>query len=81
MHVLIVERNLRYAAALSAGLKAETIQAEIAESGEDALYLLRDYEFDLVLLNLLLSDMGCHSLIKQIRTTSIIALSAFHRHA
>lgn len=80
MRVLLVEGNSRHAAATSADLNAETIRVEIAESGDDALYLMRDYEYDLVLLNLLLPDMDGSALISSIRSakieTPIIALSA-----
>ena len=80
MRVLLVENNLRYAAAVSADLKAEMIRTDLAESGDEALYLMRDFDFDLVLLNLVLPDMDGSSLIRQIRTakhdTPIIALSS-----
>ena len=79
MRVLLVESNLRYAASISADLKSETIRTDLAESGDEALYLMRDFQFDLVLLNLTLPDMDGSSLIRQIRTakhdTPIIALS------
>ena len=80
MRVLLVDGNLRYAAAISADLKAESIRVDIAESGDDALYLMRDYEFELVLLDLLLPDIDGTALIGRIRSTKhetpIIALSA-----
>ena len=80
MRVLLVESNSRVAAAISADLKNETFQVDIAESGVDALYVMRDYEFDLVLLNLLLPEMDGNALISRIRLakdkTPIIALSA-----
>ncbi len=80
MRVLVVEQNKRHAAAVSADLKAEAIRVELVESGEDALYLMRDFEFDLVLLNLQLPDMDGGSLISRIRAakhaTPILALSA-----
>ena len=80
MRVLLVEGNLRYAAAIVADLKADAIRVELAESGEDALYVMRDYEFDLVLINLQLPDMDGSSLISRIRLarhhTPVIALSA-----
>ena len=80
MRVLLVEHNFRLATAVSADLKAEAVKVDIAESGDEALYLMRDYEFDLVLLNLLLPDMDGTALIGRIRSakheTPIIALSA-----
>ena len=80
MRVLLVEANSRHAAAISADLKAEAVRVDIAEGEDDAVYLMRDYEFDLVLLNLLLPDMDGSALISRIRSakheTPIIALSA-----
>ena len=80
MRVLLVESNVRSAAAIAADLKADAIRVEIAESGDDALYIMRDYQFDLVLLNQRLPDMDGATLISRIRAakydTPIIALSA-----
>ena len=80
MRVLLVEGDIQYGTTLAAKLKAEAVRFDIAESGEDALYLMRDYEFDLVLLNMLLPDMDGTSLISRIRLakdeTPIIATSA-----
>ena len=80
MRVLLVESNIRHAATLAADLKADAIRVEIAETGDDALYIMRDYQFDLVLLNQRLSDMDGATLISRIRSakhdTPIIALSA-----
>ena len=80
MRVLLVEGNSRHAAAIFADLKTDTIRADIAETGEDALYFMRNHEFDLVLINLVLPDMDGTTLISRIRSakhnTPIIALSA-----
>ena len=81
MRVLLVEGNSRrHSNGISAALKDEGIQVECTGSGDDALYLLRDFQFDLVLLNLLLPDMDGAMLIRRIRSakheTPIIALAA-----
>ena len=80
MRVLLVEGNSRHAAAIFADLKTDAIRADIAETGEDALYFMRNHEFDLVLINLVLPDMDGTALISRIRSakhnTPIIALSA-----
>lgn len=80
MRVLLVENNSRQVAALLADLKTDTIRADVAETGEDALYFMRNCDYDLVLINLLLPDMDGTLLIKRIRSakyeTPIIALSA-----
>ncbi|RYE97254.1 MAG: response regulator, partial [Oxalobacteraceae bacterium] len=69
MRVLLVENNVRYAAAITADLNADAIRVEVAGSGEDALYIMRDYEFDLVLLNQRLPDMEGATLISRIRAS------------
>lgn len=80
MRVLLVESNVRHGTAIGAALKAEAVRVDIADCGDDALYLMRHYDFDLVLLNMLLPDMGGTSLISRIRLakheTPIIAISA-----
>ena len=80
MRVLLVETNGQSSIGIGADLMAKGIKVERAESGDDTLYLLRDFEFDLVLLNLVLPDMDGNALISRIRSakydTPIIALSA-----
>ena len=52
----------------------------MAENAQDALHFLRDFDFDLVLINLALPDMDGSTLISRIRAakheTPIIAVSA-----
>ena len=79
MRVLLVENHARYVKALGATLKTDGISVELASTGEDALDLLRHYEFDLVLLSLFMPDMEGSTLIARIRSagheTPILALS------
>lgn len=76
----MVENNVRHAAAITADLNADGIKVEVAGNGEDAFYVMRDYEFDLVLLNQRLPDIDGNTLISRIRSakyhTPIIALAA-----
>ena len=80
MRVLLVESNVRHAAAITGDLQVDAIRVELAGNGDYALHLMRNYEFDLVLLNQRLSDMDGSALISRIRLakhhTPIIALAA-----
>jgi two-component system, cell cycle response regulator CtrA len=67
MRALLVESDSAAAKALSAFLKAEGVVLEVTDTGQDALDLLRHYEFDLVLLNLSLPDMDGSTLITRMR--------------
>ncbi len=79
MRTLLVEGHAGHASALSAYLKAEGLVVEVTATGEDALDLLRHYEFDVVLLNLVLPDMDGSTLATRIRAagrhTPILALA------
>ena len=80
MRVLLVDDCGRHVKALGAGLKTEGIVVELANTGQDAIDLLRHYEFDLLLLNLALPDMEGSILIGRIRSaghqTPILALTS-----
>jgi two-component system cell cycle response regulator CtrA len=64
---------------LDAHFIAQGIAAERTDTGEEALELVRHYEFDLLILSLTLSDLDGSAVIRRIRaagrTTPILALS------
>jgi len=80
MRVLLVESNVQLATKADADLTAEMFGVDVAGRGDDALYLMRDFAFDLVLVNQALVDMDGASFIRQIRmakhNTPIIAISS-----
>jgi two-component system, cell cycle response regulator CtrA len=80
MRILLVEANLGHTKALRAFLKAEGLVVEPTDNGADALDLLRHYEFDLVLVNLVLPDMDGITLISRMRAagrnTPVLALAS-----
>ena len=71
MRVLMVENDLVAAKNLASFFTAQNIRVETAETGEDALDLLRHYEFDIVLLNLCLPDMDGSRVIARMRTARL----------
>ncbi len=79
MRVLLVDGDLSASRALLGDLQTEDFHVELTDTGEDALSLLRHYEFDLVLVNLSLPDMEGATLISCMRSakrdTPVLALT------
>jgi two-component system cell cycle response regulator CtrA len=79
MRVLLVEADSSAAANLAEFLAKRGIQTEVAYTGEEALDLLRHYDFDVMVLHLALPDMDGCSLIARMRAarkaTPVLALS------
>ena len=80
MRVLIVEDDAKLAATICRGLRAEGIVADVAERGEDALWMAASTEFDALLLDVLLPGIDgfetCRRLREQRVWTPIIMLTA-----
>lgn len=80
MRVLLIENDAAVAKTLEAHCTAQGISPELTDTGEEALELLRLYEFDLLILSLALLDIEGSALIRRVRaagrTTPILALSS-----
>lgn len=80
MKVLLVEDDARLVLALTEGLLDEHYTVEVAEDGQLAWDLLTSYEFDLVLLDVMLPKLDGISLCRQLRAagkqTPILLLTA-----
>jgi two-component system cell cycle response regulator CtrA len=80
MRVLLVESALAVARKLIGSLAVQGLRTEMVGTGEDALELLRLYEFDIVVLNLTLPDMDGSKMVRRMRTarlqTPVLALSS-----
>jgi two-component system, OmpR family, response regulator len=73
MRVLIVEDDLRMAAALRRGLQAEGLVADVATSGEDALWMAGATEFDAVILDLMLPGIDGFETCRRLREDGVWA--------
>ncbi|MBV9831447.1 MAG: response regulator transcription factor [Marmoricola sp.] len=80
MRVLVVEDESRLAAALEEGLEAEGFAVDLAREGEEGLWLAREHEYDVILLDLMLPRRNgfdvCRSLRDESNWTPIIMLTA-----
>jgi two-component system cell cycle response regulator CtrA len=79
MRVLLVEEDLIAARGIALMLKAAGAVVDQTDSGEDALELLRHYEYDIVLLDLALPDIEGFEVVRRMRIarndTPVLVLS------
>jgi two-component system, OmpR family, response regulator len=80
VRALIVEDDTRMAAAIRRGLQAEGVVADVAGSGEDALWMAGATEFDVVVLDVMLPGIDGFETCRRLREaavwTPIIMLTA-----
>ena len=68
MRILVAEDDRPVASFLKKGLEAEHYAVDIAPDGQEALYLAEEYEYDLLVLDLVLPRMDGLQVLRQIRT-------------
>jgi two-component system, OmpR family, response regulator len=71
VRVLVVEDDLRMAAALRRGLRAEGIAAEVAMDGGRARQLVRAADFDVVVLDVMLPDVDGFDTCRRLRADGV----------
>src|SRR6202030_3069580 len=83
MRVLLVEDDLTTAHGVSLMLKGVGAVVEHAETGEEAIELTRHYEYDIVLLDLILPDVEGFEVLRRMRgarnDTPVLILSGLSR--
>ena len=81
MRILIVEDERTWRAVIQRGLEAQGYQAPIAETGEDAILLVRAEPVDLVLLDIALPDFDGHAVLAELGECAAISRSSWSRPA
>src|SRR5579883_838994 len=71
MRVLLVEDDLSASRNLSLVLGAAGIVTDHADTGEEALALTRHYDYDVVVLDLMLPDMEGYDVVRRMRSCRI----------
>ena len=83
MRVLLVEDDLTAARGITAMLKASAMVVDAVDSGEEALELVRLYDYDIVILDLILPDMEGYEVVRRLRAgrveTPVLILSGLAR--
>ncbi len=73
MRVLLVQDELVTARGVMQMLKANGGIVDHVETGEEALELLRHYDYDIVLLDLMLTDMVGYEVVRRMRSSRVEA--------
>ncbi len=71
MHVLVVEDDVRMAAAIRRGLKADGVVADVAVTGADALWMVRAGEYDALVLDVTLPDLDGFATCRRLREDGV----------
>jgi two-component system cell cycle response regulator CtrA len=67
MRALLVEDDTTTASGITLMLKSGGAVVDIADTGEEALELVRHYDYDIVVLDLLLPDMDGYDVVRRMR--------------
>jgi two-component system OmpR family response regulator len=73
VRVLIVEDELRMAGLLRRGLVTEGLSADVAGTGEDALWMARSHEYDAIVLDVMLPGINGFETCRQLRESGVWA--------
>jgi heavy metal response regulator len=79
MRILVVEDEAKTADYLGRGLSEDGYLVEVARNGLDGLYLIRESEFDLIILDVMLPGLDGWQLLQEIRRraqTPVLFLTA-----
>jgi two-component system, cell cycle response regulator CtrA len=83
MRVLLVEDEITAARGIALVLKSSTAVVDHASSGEEALELVRHYDYDIMVLDLILPDMEGYEVVRRMRLgrnhTPVLVLSGVSR--
>ncbi len=71
MRVLLIEDDLIAARGLSLMLKSGGAVVDQADTGEEALELVRHYDYDIVLLDLMLPDIEGYEVVRRMRAARV----------
>ena len=79
MRVLLVEDDVSMARSIELMLKAENMVVDLADLGEEGLEIGKLYDYDLIILDIMLPDMDGYEVLRRLRdsrvTTPVLILS------
>lgn len=82
MRILVVEDELPMAESLQRGLEAEGFAVDLADNGEDGIWLARENDYDAIVLDIMLPRINgyvvCRTLREEDNWTPVVMLTAKH---
>src|SRR5439155_23749057 len=73
MRVLVVEDETRMASLIRRGLTGEGLAADVAATGEDALWLAESHEYDAIVLDVMLPGIDGFETCRRLRSAGVWA--------
>ena len=73
MRVLVVEDELRMASLIRRGLVSEGLAADVAPTGEDALWMAQAHEYDAIMLDVMLPGINGFETCRRLRDAGVWA--------
>src|SRR6476619_4643736 len=73
MRVLVVEDELRMASLIRRGLVTEGLAADVAPTGEDALWMAQAHEYDAIMLDVMLPGINGFETCRRLRDAGVWA--------
>src|SRR5437867_4683782 len=71
MRVLVVEDELRMASLIRRGLLEEGLAADVAASGEDAVWMAQSHDYDAIVLDVMLPGLNGFETCRQLRSSGV----------
>ena len=71
MRVLLVEDHSATAVSIEMLLRAENVSVDITDLGEDGLEIGKLYDYDLIILDLMLPDMDGYEVLRRLRASRV----------
>src|ERR1700681_2585000 len=68
VRVLVVEDHLKTSTLLERGLRENAYAVDLARTGKDAVWLGTQFEYDVVVLDLMLPDINGFDVLRRIRS-------------
>lgn len=71
MKILVIEDDKKIASFLKRGLEEEYFSVDVVDNGDDALYLIKTINYDIIILDIMIHGINGYDVCKKIRSLKI----------